>query len=151
MSLEFQIVTPSIAPLPNRPRAIGHGEGVEYNGRSYYYMVGKRIPKDKVVAIRWEGDWCGQVNGEVEYLVVVYSGSGNEFLILEQSSKGYIREVMVKYKGREPFEVISFASREAKKRQEAFDSLPKCRLCGDVMIVFEDHQPKDVCLQCWKP
>jgi hypothetical protein len=54
------------APSPTiKGHQEGCGESVEHNGKVYCYnRAGKYIPKDRVVLMKYEGFFCGRVNGD---------------------------------------------------------------------------------------
>ena len=138
MSLEN--VMPSVDPIPRSKGNEGCGEGVDYRGKTYYYRVGLRIPKTKVVALKWEGDYCGRVHGEVEYIYVAWNGTSFSVLSHEYFCT-------TKYKGMTTKEAIDFVEAANKKMEDEIAAMPKCK-CGNVVFILEEEQQENECFIC---
>ena len=138
----LDIVIPTIELHPSGPGVEGHGEGISYNGKSYYYRDGKRIPKNKVASLMWEGNWCGRVHGDKEYIFVAWNGKSFTVLSHEYS---YIR----KYNKMLPEDAILLKERELKRIEEDIARMPKCKKCGSIAYVFEEDQKNNECLTCY--
>jgi len=137
---------PCIDPCPNEPGIEGHGEGVKYKDKYYYYRVGRRIPKNKVSSLMYEGGYAGRVHGERDYIIVAWNGKA--FVVLKVSGEGFIREDMKKFKNKSVEEAIEIVEEAERKQKEWRDSFPKCKHCGEFAFVLEDDQPNDVCSEC---
>ena len=147
--LNLKPLVPTIKPVCNSPSRIGHGEGIEYDNAYYYYIVGKHIPKDKVVALKSESQYCGRVNGEKEYIIITWDKSQQSFVLLEHCCyevKRYIK----KYIGKKPDEAIAMRMAELDKIQADYDATPKCSYCNNPVIVFHDGQDKNTCSSCFE-
>lgn len=126
----------------------GCGESVEYNNKIYCYnRAGKYIPKDKVVALKYEGFFCGRVRGEIYYILVCYNKQGE--LVLVDSVPVSLKESMKRFKGLSNEQAICLAEGDEQKRQSLIDYMDKCSSCGQVVIVLENEQPKDKCFTCF--
>lgn len=146
-SYPLDCVTPCHDPVPNSQGIEGHGEGLEYAGETFWYRVGKHIPKDKPVSVSAEHTWLGRCNGIKEWLILAWNGES--FTVLEHVDSG-LREEMKKYKGLSCEEAIEKAKELKRERNAWKETAPVCRVCNSYMIVFEDDQPDDLCLKCWK-
>jgi len=138
MSLDS--VIPDFDPIPNSKGIEGNGEGVHYKGKSYYYRVGLRIPKTKVVPLKWEGNWCGLVHGDVEYIYVAWNGASFSVLSHEYFCTP-------KYKGMTPKEAIDFVEAANKKMKDEIDAMPKCK-CGCGIFRLTEEQQENECFTC---
>ena len=134
-------------PVESRIGIDGIGEGIEYEGNTYYYRVGKRIPKNKVVSLRYESNYCGRVHGETIYIIVVWDGKN--FIVLETATEN-IRESKQKYDGLSPKKAIAFAEKQENKTKAYFDAFPKCKKCKEPVIVLIDGQSSDMCISCFE-
>ena len=127
----------------------GCGQGVDYQGKLYFYRTGKDIPKNKVAMLTWEGFYCGNMNGEKEWIIVAWNGK--DFTVLEYVFSN-VREEMKKYKGKTPEECIALRTaiveHDEKKHKEWVASLTPCRICGKGVLVLEDDQADDECYDC---
>ena len=59
----------SKAELSN-PNQIGCGESLKHGNKLFFYRLGKNIPKDRIVSLLWEGDFCGRATGDKEWIIV---------------------------------------------------------------------------------
>lgn len=139
----------SYDPKPRTPRSTGCGEGIDYGQNTYYYIVGKRVPKDKVVSLSYEGCFCGRVHGEKEYIIVTWDG--NDFVLLEHVYYEGVKKRLQRFRGLTPLEAIALVAEEERKHQEMLDAMPKCKICKtENSILIYDDQPRDVCTTCFK-
>ena len=138
----LETVMPSIEPWASGPGVEGHGEGISYKDKCYYYRDGKRIPKNKVASLMWEGNWCSRIHGDKEYVYLAWNGKSFTILSHEYS---YIR----KYNKMLPEDAILLKERELKKIEEDNKKLPKCKKCGKIAIVLEEEQDDKECLICF--
>ena len=125
----------------------GRGEHVDYEGKKYFYRVDRVIPKDKVVALRWESDFLGRKHGDVMHIIVVWNGIN--FTILEEIIDG-VREAQKKYKELSIKQAIKLAEDQEKKIKNKWDKLPKCIECQNPVIVLIKDQPEDLCISCFE-
>lgn len=125
----------------------GTGEGIKYQGVMYYYRTGKKIPKNRAVALRWEGNFFGKVRGELRHIIVAWNDKN--FIVLESVSEK-ISKVKQKYRGLSTEEAIFLAVAYNKKIKAKLDAIPKCNLCGKIVLLLEKDQPGDKCLPCFK-
>ena len=133
-------------PIPSSRGIEGNGEGVEFKRMTYYYRVGKWIPKDKAVALKWEGNYCGRVRGETAHIIVIFNGTN--YTVLEDVT-GSVRESIARFKGLSYSEAIALVEKEEQDRIAKLEALPKCK-CGGILLVLADEQPDDLCFTCWK-
>ena len=143
-------VTPKIEPCPNAPGVEGHGEGVEYDGKLYYYRVGQRIPKDKVVALRYEGCFSGRVHGDKEWIIVAcVSGCLNKWrYFVLRHAYSEVSKLLSEYKGMSPQDAIDKERKRLQESEQQRDSLPKCKSCGAINIKLHDSHNEDFCKTC---
>lgn len=126
----------------------GHGEGAEYEGKTFYYSrKGKYIPKDKVTFLTWEGNYAGRARGEKEYLLVCYNNENN-LLFLKSIWTNPMAELK-KYAGLTNQQVIEKIKKEQDEIKRIIDNYDKCIHCGETVILLEDNQPTDECLYCY--
>lgn len=135
-----------IPVCPSRPGLEGHGEGLHYNKKDYYYRHGCRIPKDKIVHLTYEGGYCGRQVGDKEYIIVAWDGK--EFSVLEHLYSD-VRLKLDRFKNLTPAMGIDLVRSEQKKLEEDWARRPKC-ICGRPLIMFQDDQPKDQCINCYE-
>lgn len=143
MNINLDTVMPSIEPCQSCPGIEGHGEGIKYNNKYYFYRDGKKIPKNKVASLIWQGNYCGRINGDVEYIYVAWNGDSFTVLSHEYS---YSR----KYNKLLPADAILLRQRELKKLDEDLAKMPRCKVCNGIAYIFEKDQNKDECLSCFK-
>ena len=133
-------------PSPSAPGTIGCGECLAWQGTGYYYRVGKHVPKDKVVHLTNETNYCGRQRGDFDYIVVAWDGA--TFRLLEHCYAG-LRRVMEKYKSLTPSEAIAQKQAELAANRAALDAALKCK-CGAPVILLDDDQPAGVCCKCFE-
>jgi len=138
----------SVPVCPSTDTSIGHGEGITWNNKTYYYRNELEIPKDKVVYLRWEGNYAGRQIGEKEWIIVVWDKEG--FLLLEHLHYD-VRGSMSKYKGKSAEQAISIIT-ELNATQTAMSFMglkPSCHLCGKPVVKVCSSQPTDECYECY--
>jgi hypothetical protein len=137
-------------PVPKGNGSEGHGEGVEYEDTTYYYRVGKYIPKGKVVSLVHEGNFCGRENGEKDYIIVGYIGDDIVLIDTMPYACGSIRERMKEFKGLSVKECLELIEKERKEKEKEADGLPKCSICGKIALVLESDQGANECGSCYE-
>lgn len=142
----LEVITPTIEPIPPSPRSTGCGEGVSYEGHDYYYRVGKRIPKNKISVLKWEGDWGGRVHGEKMYLIIAHDGQ--DYIVL-QHCHYEVKKYLEKYKNSTPQQAIQKIKDEQIRQENWLKQFPKCE-CGNRIILIGEKQPKNKCYSCWE-
>jgi len=144
----MEILTEFVDAIPNSAGVEGHGQGVEYDGRTYYYrMPGKNIPKKRPTYLTWEGNFCGRVHGEKHYLIVCFF---DDKLYRLATAHTHPQKEVEKYYGLIPIEVIKKVEQEEKEANDWVNQFPVCRNCGKTAIVLETGQPKDQCVSCFE-
>lgn len=133
--------------IAKHPGYEAQGEYVVYEGREFFAPAGRCIGRDRVVSLRWEGHYCGRVHGEREFILVAFNGT--DFTVLEWAQSGHVREALAKYRGMTCAEAITHAQAlqdaEDRKRAEFQARLPRCKVCSQPFIVFEDDLPDGIC------
>jgi hypothetical protein len=138
----MQILNQSIDPFLSRPGIQGHGQGLNYKDKWYYYAGEKNVPKDKP-AIKWEGNWAGRVCGEKEWIIVAWNSEN--FVLLDHTYCG-IRELKLKYNRLLAIQAIERKNQEEIKLQKERDAMPKCKKCGKPYLEF--GQKSGLCIKC---
>lgn len=143
----MDVIKSSIPPSPNRPGIEGHGEGLTWATGTFYYKTAKHIPKDKPASLVQESCYRGRQNGDKDWIIVAWDGSG--FVVLEHVFSD-VRKAMLNYKGLSTLQAIEKAQEKEKKWQEEYDALPNCKKCDrKAGIIFHDNQPRDICSECF--
>lgn len=140
----------SIPPVNHSQGIEGHGEGVEYNGITYYYpLAGKHIPKNKVVALKHEGNFCHRIHGDKQYLIVCYDGQEN-LVLVDTVVSGSIQKELRRYKGLPLIiDALELVNKVRTDVQEALDKVPDCVQCGGKVLLLDELQPRDTCFTCF--
>lgn len=137
-------------PIPNSAGVEGHGEGVEYNGKTYYYRVGCWIPKNKVVSLVWEGNFASRIHGDKDYIIVGYKD--DDIVLLDSNIYMGIRVHMKKFQNKSVDEAILMIEQEEQAREESWRNVPNCKSddCNNKVIRFSDEQPENLCYTCFE-
>lgn len=138
----------SIPASPATNTAEGHGEGISWNNKTYYYRSDKEIPRDKVVYLKWEGNYAGRQIGEKEWIIVVWDKEG--FLLLEHLHYD-VRGAMSKFRGKSAEQAIKIVT-DLNATQNAMSYLglkETCHLCGKPVVKECNFQPSDECYECY--
>lgn len=144
----MKTLTKFIPACPNSPGIEGHGEGVEYDGKTFYYpRAGKSIPKNKVVALKWEGGWAGRQNGDKEYILVCFNEK-NELIFLKTIIFDVRKELKL-FEGMSSEQAIAKINSDEEAIKKITDSYPKCISCGGQALKFEEDQNPDECISCY--
>lgn len=146
ISVTLPIATPDCDPIPDSPGVEGHGQGLKHDTQTYYYRVGKLVPRDKIVHLTYEGAYMGRVHGEKEYIVVAFDGE--QFRVLEHVSYYGVKDVLQKFKGMTNAEAIAAVVAIREEIAAKFAALPKCKCGNQAGIIFDERQKKDECLTC---
>lgn len=143
----LETVQPVHPPSPKTKGVEGCGEGVLYGGDDFFYRAGKHIPKDKVVHLTWEGNWCGRENGEKSYLIVAFNGT--DFTVLEHVLYVGVQKSMKRFKGLSCAEAIALVEQEDVERERRDAAMPRCA-CGGILLLLDNDQPSGICYSCWR-
>lgn len=141
-------VVPSEAPIPSGPGTEGHGEGVKIGGDLYFYRCPFLIPKDKVAVVMWEGNYCGRQRGDREYALLAWDTDA--FVVIAQPQAGEVRKAMKRFSDMTPAMAIQKARDDYREATKWLDDLPPCMGCKRGVIVFDEGQPRNVCLTCFR-
>ncbi len=144
--MDFPTIMETVPLCPNSPGVIGHGEGVLYKNKYYFYRSSHSIPKGKVVHVTWEGNWCGRVHGDKDYLIVLKTDDG--ILVLEECIYD-IKGALKKYAGLSPEQAMKLAD-EVRNQRDWKLRAPLCSGCGKPFIKLRDGQPNDLCSVCYR-
>lgn len=144
--IELTLLPVSGPPVPRRPGNTGCGESLCYGRIDYHYRVGKHVPRDRVVHLTNESNYCGRQRGDFDYIVVAWDGVA--FRLLEHCYDG-LRRVMEKYEKLTPSEAIAKKQSELTENHVALDALVKCG-CGQSVLLLDDDQPAGVCFKCFR-
>lgn len=140
----MEVLNKFVDAIPNSTGVEGHGQGVEYDGRTYYYrMPGKNIPKKNPTYLTWEGNFAGRVHGDKVHLIVMWE---DDVLYLLNTVYINPQQEAKKYYG---YPLDIFRKYEEQQRQEWNDRFPKCNSCGNNVIILDEGQPKDKCTSCF--
>lgn len=142
----FEELDSYIPPCPNSLGVEGHGEGLKYQNNAYYYRTAKPIPKNKPAVLKWEGNWCSRQHGDVEYIIVAFNGK--KFVVIEHEYPGSLQLKFKRVKNLSCEKAISLSKEIFEKNKLRFYT--SCKHCKGNVIVLEDKQPKDVCLDCFR-
>mgnify|MGYP000207779118 CR=1 FL=1 len=143
--MKQEIATHDRPPSPNTGRSTGHGEGIEYEGRTYYYRTPHWIPKDRISFAMREYSYRSRQRGDKEYVVI--APEGDHYIVLDVVADG-ILDVMKFYKDKTPQEAIAEDLELRRQIQIGLDAHPKCK-CENLLIRFEQEQRDDECLECF--
>lgn len=155
---EWLTFVPTIDPVRRSSRNEGCGEGGWYEGRDWYYRVGQRIPKNKVVALRWEGNFLGRCHGEVEHILVVWLDETNKdnkripahFVVLEEVEQGRLKQRLARYKGQTPLQALATRLRELLEEARRREAMPHCSFCPNLLLILYDDQRPNECTDCYR-
>ncbi len=139
-------LSPCNEPIQRTAGSSGLGEGLYYQGKAFYYRVGKHIPKTHVVHLTSEDNYCGRQKGDFEYIIVAWDGTF--FVVLDHVFFVGIRDKLKEYKGLSCKEAIALVEARYAKLQAYVDARPKCA-CGHGIILFHDDQRRDECSTCY--
>jgi len=133
-----------IPPVPNSPGIQGHGEGLDIDGQTFFYRVGKLIPRNEVAILKWEGNFWGREHGDVEFIAVCFEN--DELIVLGRDEKA---GALKRFTSLLISDAIALKQHEDRECQRKIDEALKCK-CGNVVIVLYDGQKKDECLDCFR-
>jgi hypothetical protein len=144
-----KLSTADICGSPVKPSkgSTGCGQSLKYGNQIYHYRSPHFIPKDKPAILMYEGNYCGRVNGDKEYLIVAFNGKN--FTVLEHHYPGEAKRAMERFKGLTNEEAIALVQGEWDERQREYDAAPKCK-CGRLILRFETEQRDDECIACFE-
>ena len=86
--------------VPTSPDKLGHGQGLKYNDKAYYYY-GEEIPKDRIVPLQMEGSR----KRARQWIVVAWDEDEEGFALIETVTNSLMHR-MTRYKGLTPRELI---------------------------------------------
>ena len=126
----------------------GCGESVEYNGKIYhYYAAGRAIPKNKICIMRYEGFFCGRINGDKDYLLICYDKDGR-LVLLDNCPLG-LKEAKSRFKGLTTEEAIQLSIKNQMHIEKMISERTPCSQCRAGVLLLADHQPYDMCYSCF--
>ncbi len=145
MKAPLRVAIHEVGPCPDSTGIEGHGEGLKFGGQIYFYRVGKWVPKDKVVSLVHEGNWCGRQRGDREWIIVAWDCP--DFVVLAHVHSG-VSEALARFKGLSVAEAVKLVEDEMVVRQKEIEKTPKCSKCGRRIIRLEAEQLADECFSC---
>ena len=135
----------SKAELSNQNQT-GCGESLKHANHIFSYRIGKNIPKDRIVSLLWEGNFCGRFTGDKEWIIVAWNGEG--FVLLEHVYQN-ITQKLKNYKNFTNEQAVNLLIKE-EAVQKFLNEYPKCTKCESIVFKLEDDQPVNICFMCYK-